>query len=459
MIDEASQQRVASANGAGEDEGANGQLDAYAAAIVDARLGRPARDLLEATVVLEAWSGRSASSAMTAARGLIDLDGPPLKSTSKVDPTEDREQQSVLAEGVTLVLLILSVAAWATPIRRQLGPDVLSNAIRFALPIAIALQWTLRSRYLSRRFGLSSLARDGWACCGLLLALVEVPLALIPSWGPMAAILVPVWVGGTVLTRRGWGLTYAAVLVLATVALDRGLPVYLVLGGLTAVTVVLCLVAVASRRRATDERPGTVRRAVSAAFLGLGIGILLVADPSLGWGVHGIHPAIALLPSVVGSIWGGYYMWNFYDEIPRGLRGVPLDSASRAALSDPAMSIFIGAIARLVGATVVLSAVVIALDGLTHGTDSLSLFVAFGFVGLVSLLIGMLESFSLQRAGFIAAAAAVAAEFACRFLVHSHVPGAALAVGAAVGVMLTLPPLISRLARSGRVLATMLWIQ
>ena len=459
MIDGADHLPVPGKNAVGEDDGDNGRLNAYDAAIVDARLGRPARDLLEATVVLEAWSGRSASAAMTAARGLIDLDGPPLKSTSKVDPTEEREQQSVLAEGITLVLLILSVAAWATPIRRQLGPGVLSHAIFFALPIAIALQWMLRSRYLSRRHGLSSLARDGWACCGLLLVLVEVPLALIPSWGPMAAILVPVWVGGTVLTRRGWGLIYAAVLVAATIALDNGLPAYIVLGALTAVTVVLCLAAVATRRRATDERPGTVRRALSAALLGAGIGILLVADPSLGWGVHGIHPAIALLPSVVGSVWGGYYMWNFYDEIPRGLRGVPLDSASRAALSDPAMSIFIGAIARLVGATVVLSAVVIALDGVTHGTDAMSLFVAFGFVGLVSLLIGMLESFSLQRAGFIAAAAAVAAEFAWPYLVHSHVPGAALAVGAAVGVILTLPPLISRLARSGRVLATMLWIQ
>jgi hypothetical protein len=441
------------------DDGELKRLRTYDAAIVDARLGRPARDLLEATVVLEAWSGRSAAAAMTAARGLIDLDGPPLQSTSKVDPTEDREQQSVLAEGITLVLLILSVAAWATPIRRQLGPDVLSHAIRVALPIAVALQWTLRSRYLSRRYGLSSLARDGWACCGLLLVLIEVPLALIPSWGPMAAMLVPVWVGGTVLTRRGWGLLYVAVLVLATVALDSRLPAYIVLGTLTAITLVLCLAAVATRRQATDERPGTLRRALSAALLGSGIGVLLVADPTLGWGVHGIHPAIALLPSVVGSVWGGYYMWNFYDEIPRGLRGVPLDSASRAALSDPAMSIFIGAIARLLGSTVVLSVLVIALDGVTHGTDALSLFVAFGFVGLVSLLIGMLESFALQRAGFIAAGAAVAAEFTWRYLVHSHVPGAALAVGAAVGVLLTLPPLISRLARSGRVLATMLWIQ
>ena len=134
MIDEAAHPQVPGESGAGADDGGDGQLDAYAAAIVDARLGRPARDLLEATVVLEAWSGRSASAAMTAARGLIDLDGPPLKSTSKVDPTEDREQQSVLAEGITLVLLILSVAAWATPIRRQLGPGVLSHAILFRPP-------------------------------------------------------------------------------------------------------------------------------------------------------------------------------------------------------------------------------------------------------------------------------------------------------------------------------------
>ena len=297
--------------------------------------------------MLEAWSGRSASAAMTAARGMIDLDGPPLKSTSKVDPDEEREQQSVLAEGVTLVLLILSVAAWATPIRRQLGPGVLSHAILVALPIAIALQWRLRSRYLSRRHGLSSLARDGWACCGLLLLLIEVPLALIPSWGPMAAILVPVWVGGTVLTRRGWGLD-----------VRRG------------------------ARRGDDrarQRPAGLRRSRHADSghrrAVSGGGRSPAAEPptndrarfgarcpprcwvpasafcwsptrSLGWGVHGIHPAIALIPSVVGSIWGGYYMWNFYDEIPRGLRGVPLDSASRAALSDPAMSIFIGAIAR-----------------------------------------------------------------------------------------------------------------
>jgi hypothetical protein len=431
----------------------------YDGAIVEARLGRPARDVLEATVALEAWGGKSALPAMSAARGLIDLHGPPLQSRTKQEPTEDREQASVLAEGVTLVLLILSVAAWATPIREQLGPGVLAHAIRVALPVAVALQWALRSRYLSRRAGLQCLARDGIVCSAVMISLVEVPLILIPHWGLLAAMMVPVWVGGTVLTRRGWGLMYAAVLVIGTIALDGGLSAYLALGALTAITVLMCLVAILTRRQPTDERAGTAHRALLAAMLGGCVGVLLVADPTLGWGVHGIHPAIALVPSVIGSFWGGYYLWNFYDEIPRGLRDVPLGGASRAAIGDPAMSIFVGAVVRLVGATIVLSALVIAAEGWTHGTDALSLFVAFGCVGLVSLLVGMLESFALQRAALIAAAAAVAVELAWPHLSHSHVPGAGLAVGAAVGVLLSLPPLMGRLARSGRVLATMMWIQ
>jgi hypothetical protein len=285
------------------------------------------------------------------------------------------------------------------------------------------------------------------------------PLVLIGKWGPVAAMLVPVWVGGTVLTRRGWGLIYASVLVLGTIALARHESPYVVLGALAAITLFMCLAAVLTRRQPTEDRPGSARRALLAALLGGCVGVLLVADPSLGWGVHGLHPAVALLPSVIGSFWGGYYLWNFYDAIPQRLRGVPLNSASRAALSDPAMSIFVGAVLRLVGATIVLSAVVIASGGWTHGTDALSVFVAFGCVGLVSLLIGLLESFALQRAALIAAAAALGAELSWHYMVHSQIPGGALAVGAAVGVLLTLPPLIARLARSGRVLATTLWIQ
>src|SRR5215471_13205751 len=129
--------------------------DTYAKSVLDARLGRPPRDVLEATVVLEAWTGRPAKDAMSSAADLVRLDGPPVKALSRVDPFADSERTSVIAEGVTLVLLIVSIAAWATPISRQLGADVLGHAIRVALPIAVAVQWGLRSRYLGRPHGLA----------------------------------------------------------------------------------------------------------------------------------------------------------------------------------------------------------------------------------------------------------------------------------------------------------------
>jgi len=137
---------------------------------------------------------------------------------SSSDPFADSERSSVIAEGLTLVLLIISIAAWAAPIRTHLGPTVLSHAIRVALPLAIAFQWALRSRYLGRPQGLACLARDGLGVWALLLVVVDVPLAFIPGWGPVAAMMVPIFVGGTVLTRRGWGLIYAGVLIVAASA-------------------------------------------------------------------------------------------------------------------------------------------------------------------------------------------------------------------------------------------------
>jgi hypothetical protein len=425
---------------------------------VDARLGRPPTDVLEATVVLEAWDGRPAQSAMSAARELISPDHEPALSGSRVDPPEDRERRSVTAEGVALVLSILSVAAWAKPISRELGPRALENSIRVALPIAVALQWALRSRYLSRRHGLALLAEDGLVCCAVILILV-VPIALAGQWGRVAALLVLIWVGGTILTRRGWGLLYAFGLLAGTAALDREHAVYPVLGMLAGSTILLCTVAVLTRRGPTEQRAGGVRRAVLAGLIGGGVGVLLVSDPSLGWGVHGVHPAIALVPSVLGSFWGGYYLWNLYEAIPKGLSGVSLERAGRAGMKGPAMSVFLGAVLRLVGTTVVLSVLVAALGPWTHGADATTVFIAFGLAALASMMLSLLESLSLQRVALVAIVAALAAELACRYLAVWHVAGGALAVGAAVGVVLTVPALIALLSRSGRVLATTLWIQ
>ncbi|MBV9335317.1 MAG: hypothetical protein JO243_05420 [Solirubrobacterales bacterium] len=376
-----------------------------------------------------------------------------------MDAPDEDEQQGVVVEGIALVLSILSVAAWATPLGRALGDGVLAKAIGVALPTSVALQWALRSRYLSRRSGLAMLARDGLAFCTVTALVIGLPLALIPAWGPVAAMLVAIWVGGTVVTRRGWGLLYALTLVATSVALAHHASPYLVLGILTAFTLGVALAAVLTRRSATAERAGTASRALMAGVLGGCIGVLLVGDPSLGWGVHGVHPAIALVPSVIGSFWGGYYLWNLYEAVPRGLSGVPLHRAGRAAMTDPAMMLFLGAIVRLVGTTVVLSGVLLLIARWTHGTDDVSVLVAFGCVALVSLMVGLLESLGRRRAALLACSAALAVELAWPRLVGTHVAGGALAAGAIVGIALTIPPLLVLLSRSGRVLATTLWIQ
>ncbi|MGO9752495.1 MAG: hypothetical protein ACLP8S_00650 [Solirubrobacteraceae bacterium] len=430
--------------------------------VIGARLGGRARDLLEATIVLEAWTGKPARAAMSSARHLVDRDLPRPVGKGSIDRPDDREQQSVVAEGITLVLSIVSIAAWATPLTKDFGPHVLAQALRVALPVAFALQWALRSRYLSRRTGLACLKRDGIGCVSVLILTVGA-LGMMSRWGPIAAMFVTIWVSGTITTRRGWGLLYAGMLLVTTVALEQHEAAYLVLALLTAVSLLSALVAIGSgAARGGDqlarERPGSIPRALLAGLLGGCIGVLIVGDPSLGWGVHGLHPAIALVPSVLGSFWGGYYLWNFYEEVPRRLIGVPISEASRAHLRGPATSMLFGAVLRLLVTTVVLSAVVIAAGRFTQGTDDASVFVAFACVALVSLLVSLMESLALRQGAFIAVVAALVSEFAWVYMVHTRVPGAALAVGAAVGVILTVPPLL-RLSSSGRVLATMLWIQ
>jgi hypothetical protein len=436
------------------------RVDPIAEELVDARLGRPPRDVLEAAVLLEAWDGRPAGAALTDARDLVSADIPAPFVRGRVDPPDDRDEAaSALAEAIALVLSIVSVAAWARPLSRDLGPVVFQRAIQLALPVALGLQWGLRSRYLSRPRGLWLLRHDGVAVALALAFMVGLPIALHGSYGPLAALLVLVWVGGTIVTCRGWGLAYAAILVAGTIPLTAGADPYTTIGGMGAFTVALCVAALLTRRIPTDDRPGKIRHAAIAATLGGGIGLLLVADPTLGWGVHGLHPAISLVPSVVGSFLGGHQLLFIYRDIPRGLSGVPLEEASRIGWRDPAIKVFAGAVLRLLGATVILSLAVVGLGGVTGGTDAPGVFVAFGAVALLSLVVTLLESMSFQLPALVAVAAALGAELAWRSLGAAHVAGAGLTLGAAVGVAVAVPPLIALLSRSGRVLATTLWIR
>jgi hypothetical protein len=432
----------------------------YAQGVIEARLGRSAQDVLEAAVVLEAWGGVRANTALGLGSRIVPPK-PPRWTPGRMSTDESGSRDSVLAEAIALIMAILAVASWAGPLSRQVGTSVLEHAIVVALPLTLALQWAIRSRYLSRRSGFASLAHDRLVICAIAVLGIEIPLLLLSDYGPLAAMFVAIWVGGTVMARRGWALTYGLLLVLAVVGLEADLPAYPLLEGLTAVIAVASVIAVRTGGGRTDEPAGRVGRALWAGAIGAALGVLLVGDPSLGWGVHGAFPALALLPSVLGSFWGGYHLWQFYDAIPRGLRGVALEQADERDISGAAMGIFLGSLFRLLGTTVVLSALVISIGQWTSGTNRWSLFVGFGCVALVTLLVNLLESMAYVRWALFAIIISVAAELTLSrvFLAHVSVPGMPLIVGASAGIIVALPPLIKLLLHPGRILATSLWVQ
>ena len=93
-------------------------------------------------------------------------------------------------------------------------------------------------------------------------------------------------------------------------ALQAELPAYPLLLGLTA-TIAVVPPRSAHDHESSKEPAGRVGRALWSGAMGAALGGLLVGDSSLGWGVHGAFPALALLPSILGSFWGGYRLWQF----------------------------------------------------------------------------------------------------------------------------------------------------
>lgn len=434
------------------DPGAEG-----AGAVVQARLGRTPQDMLEAAVVLEAWGGLPAEAALRLGPRVVL---PALRSSDprRWRPADTEGRKAVVAEGIGLLTAILAIAAWAGPLSAAIGDHAFELALRIALPATLALQWAIRSRYLSRRAGLVVLAEDRVPFVAAVLV-VELSLAAVPGSGPVAAMLVAVWCGGTLLTRRGWGPAYAALLVAATIGLLCGLPALGSLVVLTAATVATAAAAVGTASGMALAPPGRVGRALAAGVVGALLGMLLVGDPTLGWGIAGAFPALALVPSVVGSFWGGYHLWRFHDEVPRGLRGVELSRASASMVRGPATELVLAALCRLIGITVVLSLLLLALSGWTSGTDAVSLFVAFGCAALVCMFVSLLESLGYVRWALFSAAASLAVELLVAVVLGASLAGAGLIAGGIVGTLLALAPLVGVLRFPGRMLATALWIQ
>jgi hypothetical protein len=423
-------------------------------AVVEARLGRPAQDRLEAAVVLEAWCGLRAKDAIEWGRRVVrGKSSPVLGDNGRESPVKRRNGT---AEGISLMFAVVAVATWASPLTAQLGAHVWDNAVRVALPVTLAFQWLIWSRHLSGGEGLGTLRRESPVVLAALIA-VLVGLLDIGPGGAVAGTLILIWVGGTVLASRGWAVWYAFLLVLVAAGLRTGVDPWFVLdaGAFAALAAVMLALG---RSEPVTSSPGRWSRALGAATIGAGLGALLVTDDTIGWGFRGALPALALIPSAVGGFWAGRHLSRLYAELPLALEGVPAWSADRISVPGPALTILAGSVLRLAGATVVLSVACVAAGPATSGTLTTSLFVAFGCLALITLLVSLLVSLGRLLWAMVAVSAAVAVEVFLQLPSGLLLPGSGLIAGATVGALLMLPPIVKLLLRPGRALATAVWI-
>jgi hypothetical protein len=438
---------------------ARGLSATQARGVVEARLGRPPQDMLEAAVTLEAWAGVPGKAALDLGHAMMRTASAYRARSASAPPEAPPVQPHVILEAVAFVVAVLAVATWAAPLSSSAGRSVVGQALTLALPVTLAGQWIARSRYLGRPDGLAHLARAPWQLSVVALGVLCVSWAILGTAGALGGLLSLIWIGGAILIRRSWSLLYATIVLGATVVMLLGVSATLVVASAAAVTALAVVAALASARAEPDRPPGRWGQAAVAGMVGLGFGLLLAGDPSVGWGVHGDLPALALLPSTIASFWGGWHLWRFRRAIPDMLSGASLLGDDVRRLWGAPVRMLLGAVARLVGLTALLSLVVVAAGRLLAvPVSSTSVFVGFGLMALATLCVSLLESVGSNVPTLVATSGAILAECVVRFAHLTSIAGGGLIVGASVAILLALPYGIALLARPERALATALWI-
>ncbi|WP_432572589.1 hypothetical protein [Kineococcus sp. SYSU DK005] len=455
--------------------------EGQAAARVRAALGREPQDALESAVVLEAWGGlvprvamplaRSGTAAVRAAgpTGSAGIAGPAGSAQEPGEPGDPapaeepavRRQREVTPsdprELLGLVAALLATTAWVGPLSAEFGTATTELAWKLALPVSFALQWLVRRRWLTDADGLGRLRAERGPVLAVGAASLLVPLGvLLAPAHALAAALVVTWVGSLVAVVRGWGVPYALALVLASAAVHAGLPVRWDV--LAVVLLTQGTVAAALLTTAPSVRPPTPwRRSLPAAAVGAGTALLVVLDPSVGWASSASFPVVALVPSLLGSIWANRHLDRVWTVLLDVLASTRLREHARSRAAGVFGAIVAGAFARLLLVTAAASLVLGALlhRGGAPTSGVAGLLLGLGCFGVVGFLAGLLESYSR----LVAAGAVVLAALAGEVLAASGAAGAQvppLAVAALAATAAAVPPLVRLVRQPARTLATML---
>lgn len=426
-----------------------------AAALVQARLGRAPQDALEATVVLEAWCGVRSPTALSLGEQLVGVaEGGESRSIHGKPDTTERWR---LSEQLALVVALVALLAWSAPLISAVGSDAFETTWKLAVPLTLAAQWGLRRRYLVGAEGLGRL-RGGAA--PLFVAAVALPVVLALLFGvggALGGLLVVIWVTAMIAGRRGWGLWYAALLVGTAVALWEGMPALPMMIGAAAGGAALVALALV-RTPIAGARPAVWPRVLVAATLGGALGLMLVVDGSVQWGTDGPLPALILLPSVLGGLWGSAHLGRLWTALPKALRtaSVDLDVVSDERASRHAASVIGGAVARQVTVTVVLSLVVLTGPWAAGVSPRLLvwLLAGFGVVALGTLVVTLNDAFARPGWALAAVLTGLAAEVALRLGIPDAQVGVGLLIGGFVALTVLVPPTLALIREPARTLAT-----
>jgi hypothetical protein len=425
--------------------------------LVEARLGREPQDMLEAAVVLEAWAGVPAQAALAAAVATMPArPAAPQASVGRLPRPRDRD--GVLADGAWFMVTVVAIACWAAPLSADVGVRAIEHALALALPLTIATQRALGSRFLDRPQGIGQLALHRLLLVAGTAAVLLVPTLLLGLGGTLAGLLTITWTGGTVLIRRRWSAVYVGTVLLATGAMLAGAPALEVVAAAAATTLVA--VALALRSSEPVARPSLGRGApvALAAAIGVGLGAMLVLDRTVSW-THGAVPALALVPSTIAALYAGHHLRHLEVAIPRALSGVASTATHARGLGRGPTRVLLGALALLVGISVALSAPLLWLSPwLGESSRGTGVLAGFALVALASMLVGLLESLGGGRWALVAVACGAVAEAGLALADLHPFPGAGLVTGGAVAVLLVLPAVVRLLRRPATTLATALWI-
>jgi hypothetical protein len=425
--------------------------------VVAARLGRDPQDMLEAAVVLEAWSGLRAGTALRSGQEVMRAAPATAQESVGAVPDEPEDERQG-AQALTLLVTVVAIAWWAAPLASALRAGVAADALLVALPASVAAQWALQCRYLSRPDGLGQLAAR-WRLLPLaLIGGLGIGTAALGVAGLVGGALAAIWTGGLILVRRGWALLYGAIVCLGTAGMLAGLSAVAMVGAVAAAVAAGVAVALLRAEAAQSPHPPQRARVLVAGAIGAGLGILLVADRSLNWATDA-GPALALLPSTAASLWAGRHLWRFQRSIPVSLAGVPVSRAASRDLAWRSLRVLGGALARLAALTSLLSGVLLAVAWLGGPDADAGVLTGFGLVAVATLLVGVLEAVGRGRWALAAVACGVAAELGERLWHHLPLEAGGLIAGAGAVLLVALPAVMALLATPARTLATVLYVR